>query len=368
MTDEGPRTCRGWWKDVSIIRRVALAATAAAVVVTVSGCAATTTGRALDAAGSPAPASVAPTNWHTLVAPADRAAWAERDQMRALDPCGFLDSGVVHGFGPLDYFGNDVDPDKCDAEYADHDSAGDVGAVADADVSISLIPLDDAPPPADGPVNGDTQVHLGSVTADQHVMPTDGAVICFIFLPYNTFRGFQYSVTTIGADPAPACTAARKLVAASLPDWQRPVTRAASTITVPTKAARLDPCDALDRYRHQIDPLIPMVATNECNFDVGTDSLTAERTITYGSDQVYARDHPDPYQTLSKRVVLDGAPVDVQGAMGGCVATAYVGAPYTVPGRSEDGQWIDMIKVTSGSDCGTAKQLATAAIESYDAE
>ncbi|MEV0297050.1 hypothetical protein [Nocardia sp. NPDC050710] len=325
----------------ALTRAIAVVFSATVVMLLVAGCGQDIDGTAV-ATGRGYRANVTPQRAQDRL--------SEQDQVRRLDPCGFIDSGAINAIGRPWYVGAALSQDECEVRWDRNTTPNRIGYMT---IGLSVT--------ADGTGSKST---ISGRTAYE----SDHLGMCSILLHYAGERGFHY--TLHGSDDVSSCPELRTIVTASAPLLSTRPMREASTTMPKTKAWTLDPCDALNAA-YPSDQRFYMVGLDpfSCDFWLGTRANPDDsnrNTITYFNiQQTQAAFVPDG----DRRLQIAGInATEHTGSGNSCTITAYVGVsnPFpTINHRGDPEPWIEVLEVRSHQGCDAARRLAADTVKAY---
>ncbi|WP_415972486.1 hypothetical protein [Rhodococcus sp. 077-4] len=341
---------------MTLRRNWLLAATALALTVSTSGCAAVVLGNA-----SPASQN----RYGFEMSEVDQYLSESAAFVRSLDPCGFLTEDDLAALGTLVQLRPDGELSQCTAELATGRSSAPDSVTIDLD---SYQPLAE-----DSDVE---QVTIGGVQV--YVNDSSGD-LCRITFPlrekfdgaiegpmesFHTESGRSYAMIDVYRADGDACTAAKSVAETALRLLDDPPLRAGSKYDLPLAAK--DPCAVLGRLPETwtVDRWSPAADPYRCNFTVSSAAFEdnfamLDVALTYVDGDVDSTDR--------ETVRQGGYSVETRDLDSSCLADIVVGNPVLGMPEKDDSaaRYARTVPTVSAmmDDCDSAAALAVAAAD-----
>jgi hypothetical protein len=278
------------------------------------------------------------------------------DNLRTIDPCGYLDPVALARIAHPSYLGADGEFNSCTATF--HPAAG-VKRIGKVEFGMGMIPEPGYGTPVD--VNG-TTIHI-----------SDAGEFCSAHLQFDDKQTVAVRVHTAPlADRADLCPEAIDLAEATIPLLRtRPLRSGSHHANVDTRLSRLDPCSVL-RTLGQDRPNLDAGELNPwgCWFRLDAYDESTEQRIAF----LYASD-AHLYATMKgdELVEIDGFPARSRPGAGryaqSCEMSVGVDAQRADPAQNPLTRLhrsIELIRVNvSGGGCANAEATATELVRLY---
>lgn len=338
-------------RGIRLLVRIVAAASSTLIV---SGCASTVIGTATATgeSGAPAPA------YASKLDDSDRATLAYNAQIRALDPCGYLDEKALKKLGVVRQFDASATASDCQARI-------DVQRDPNKQLEISLTIL----PKDNGYAAKATKVTVAGTSVQESIEYAPGATssainTCRNLVAFDDKSSIALSVFRRTSDAA--CTEAHQLIEASLPLIAHRPQRTDSTRKARHAISMQDPCAALKTLTadHEITLSTLMPSPWRCSFNVDGATATSGRDISLrtNSKDGYKKPYGD-----ATRITVEGNPATQAKLSSQCLIDVWVGDPKTgiTYDPVGDPKYTSNTVSVSASSCDVASQTAALAVKAF---